>query len=145
MIRIAIASIAIVFALAGATFSFRAQAASCLTLAQAKIETAQWQAVKVIEPVKIRTVAVEPAARERFDVVFYGGADRLQFERRWIRWGRPNAGRNRRRPLRWRAPGGAIASSIELRTMTLLPKISCPVRRYLGRRRTAYAAALLRT
>ena len=34
--------------------------------------------------------------------------------------GRPNAGRNRRRPLRWRAPWGAIASSarasIELRT-----------------------------
>ena len=86
MIRIAIAAIAIVLALAGATFSLRAQGASCLTLAQAKIETAQWQAVKVIEPVKIRTVAVEPAARERFDVVFYGGADRLQFERRWIRW-----------------------------------------------------------
>ena len=62
------------------------QGASCLTLAQAKIETAQWQVVKVIEPVKIRTVAVEPAARERFDVVFYRGADRLQFERRWIRW-----------------------------------------------------------
>ena len=41
---------------------------------------------EVIEPVKVRTVAVEPAARERFDVVFYGGADRLQFERRWIRW-----------------------------------------------------------
>jgi hypothetical protein len=82
MIRIAIAAIAI----AGATFSFRAQGASCLTLAQAKIETAQWQAVKVVEPVKVRTVAVEPAARERFDVVFYGGADRLQFERRWIRW-----------------------------------------------------------
>ena len=74
MIRIAIAAIAIVLALAGATFSFRAQGASCLTLAQAKIETAQWQAVKVIEPVKVRTVAVEPAARERFDVVFYGGA-----------------------------------------------------------------------
>jgi hypothetical protein len=48
MIRIAIAAIAIVLALAGATFSFRAQGASCLTLAQAKIETAQWQAVKVI-------------------------------------------------------------------------------------------------
>ena len=86
MIRIAIAAIAIVLALAGATFSFRAQGASCLTLAQAKIETAQWQAVKVIEPVKVRTVAVEPAARERFDVVFYGGGDRLQFERRWLRW-----------------------------------------------------------
>jgi hypothetical protein len=86
MIRIAIAAIAIVLALAGATFSFRAQGASCLTLAQAKIETAQWQAVKVIEPVKVRTVAVEPAARERFDAVFDGGADRLQFERRWIRW-----------------------------------------------------------
>jgi hypothetical protein len=50
MIRIAIAAIAIVLALAGAIFSFRAQGASCLTLAQAKIETAQWQAVKVIEP-----------------------------------------------------------------------------------------------
>ena len=84
MIRIAIAAIAIV--LAGATFSFRAQGASCLTVAQAKIKTTQWQAVKVIEPVKVRTVAVEPAARERFDVVFYGGADRLEFERRWIRW-----------------------------------------------------------
>jgi hypothetical protein len=56
------------------------------TLAQAKIKTAQWQAVKIIEPVKVRTVAVEPAAGERFDVVFYGGGDRLQFERRWIRW-----------------------------------------------------------
>ena len=86
MIRIAIAAIAIVLALAGATFSFRAQGAPCLTLAQAKIETAQWQAVKVIEPVKVRTVAVEPAARARFDVVFDGGAYRLQFERRWIRW-----------------------------------------------------------
>ena len=86
MIRIAIVAIAIVFALAGATFNFRAQGASCLTLAQAKIETAQWQAMKFIEPVKVRTVAVEPAARERFDVVFDGGADRLQFERRWIRW-----------------------------------------------------------
>ena len=86
MIRIAIAAIAIVFALAGATLSFRAQGASCFTLTQAKIKTAQWQAVKVIEPVKVRTVAVEPAAGERFDVVLYGGGDRLQFERRWIRW-----------------------------------------------------------
>jgi hypothetical protein len=86
MIRIAIAAIAIVLAVAGATLSFRAQGASCFTLAQAKIKTAQWQAVKVIEPVKVRTVAVEPAAGERFDVVFYGGGDRLQFERRWIRW-----------------------------------------------------------
>jgi hypothetical protein len=86
MIRIAIAAIAIVLALANTIFRFPAQGASCLTLAQAKIETAQWQAVKVIEPVKVRTVAAEPAARERFDVVFYGGADRLQFERRWIRW-----------------------------------------------------------
>jgi hypothetical protein len=85
MIRIAIAAIAIVLALAGATLSFRAQGASCLTLAQAKIKTG-WQAVKVIEPVKVRTVAVEPAAGERFDVVFNSGGDRLQFERRWIRW-----------------------------------------------------------